>query len=544
MQEDSNTMANTTIAALSHAKSLIPSALEKAHATTGFASRWKSITSKLEQVLPCLSDLSSHPCFSKNALCLELLQSITITLSESIKLAENCSKTCEVGKLQMQSDLDVLSGKLDLNLRDCALLMKTGALSESTPIIASSNIRELLTRLQIGHADSKHKAAEELLEQIKEDDKSVFTVLGRTNISAIIQLLTSASPKTKEKVAHIVCYLVESGSFENLLISEGVLPALVKLAESGTAAAREKAAVSLQRLSLSSDTARSIAGHGGVRPLIEICRAGDSLSQSAAAGTLKNLSAIPEVRQILYEEGIVKVMINLLEFGTVLESKEHAAECFQNLTVSNENLRRCVVSEGGIRSLLRYLKGALPQEPGVIALRNLVGSVSAENLLTLGLIPCLHHVLKEGSIEAQQAAASIICKISCSMEVKRLVGEVGCLPLLIKLLEAKSNVAREVAVQTIACLMSCPQTCREVKKVEKSVPNLVSLLDSSAQNTCKKHAVCCLLMMSSSKKCRKAMVSHGAVGYLKKLSESDVPGAKKLVERLEKGKLRSLFSRK
>lgn len=40
------------------------------------------------------------------------------------------------------------------------------------------------------------------------------------------------------------------------------------------------------------------------------------------------------------------------------------------------------------------------------------------------------------------------------------------------------------------------------------------------------------------------MVSCGAVGYLKKLSEMEVPGSKKLLERIEKGKLKSFFSRK
>jgi hypothetical protein len=40
------------------------------------------------------------------------------------------------------------------------------------------------------------------------------------------------------------------------------------------------------------------------------------------------------------------------------------------------------------------------------------------------------------------------------------------------------------------------------------------------------------------------MIAHGAIGYLKKLSEMDVAGAKKLLEKLERGKLRSLFCRK
>ncbi|KAJ1693435.1 hypothetical protein LUZ63_010133 [Rhynchospora breviuscula] len=543
---------------LASARQLVPTAIERANATTGFPGRWKSILSKLERVPSCLSDLASHPCFSKNTLCKEILQSVASTLSEAINLAELCTSrdSVQLGKLQMQSDLDSLAGKLDLNLRDCTLLVKTGVLSDaSVPAVPAPepptpipnhklNVRELLARLQIGHAEAKHRAVDSLLDVIREDEKSVLSVLGRSNISALIQLLTATAPKVREKAATVICLLAESGSCETLLISEGVLPPLIRLAESGSLVGREKAVITLQRLSMSADTARAIVGHGGVRPLIEICQIGDSISQSAAAGTLKNLSAVPEVRQTLAEEGIVRVMINLLDCGIVLGSKEYAAECLQNLTATNDNLRRSVVSEGGLRSLLTYLDGPLPQESAVGALRNLVSSVSVDSLLSLGLLPRLMHVLKDGSLGAQQAAASAICRVSSSAEMKKLVGEFGCIPLLIRLLEAKSTGAREVAAQAIATLMSCPQNAREIKKDEKSVPNLVQLLDPSPLNTAKKYAIACLLMLSSSKKSKKLMISHGAIGYLKKLSEMEVAGSKKLLERLERGKLRSLFSRK
>jgi hypothetical protein len=153
-------------------------------------------------------------------------------------------------------------------------------------------------------------------------------------------------------------------------------------------------------------------------------------------------------------------------------------------------------------------------------------------------------VLRDGSVGAQQAAAAAICRISSSPEMKRLVGDHGCMPLLVRLLEAKSNGAREVAAQATATLMSCPANARDVKKDEKSVPNLVQLLDPSPGNTAKKYAISCLLSLSASKRCKKLMIAHGAIGYLKKLSEMDVAGAKKLLEKLERGKLRSIFSRK
>ncbi|KAJ6722856.1 ARM REPEAT SUPERFAMILY PROTEIN [Salix koriyanagi] len=495
---------------LSHAQELVPVALDKAREVKGFPGRWKMIISKLEQIPSRLSDLSSHPCFSKNALCKEQLQAVSKTLKEAIELAGLCMGENYGGKLRMQSDLDALSGKLDLNLRDCGLLIKTGVLGEATLPLAvassssepeaaiHSNTRELLARLQIGHLEAKHRA-----------------------LDTLVELLTATSPRIREKAVTVICSLAESGSCENWLVSEGLLPPLIRLVESGSTVGREKATISLQRLSMSADTARAIVGHGGIRPLIEICRTGDSVSQAAAACTLKNISAVPEVRQNLAEEGIVK-----------------------NLTASNDNLKRAVISEGGIRSLLVYLDGPLPQESAVGALRNLVSSVSAEMLISYAFLPRLAHVLKSGSLGAQQAAASAICRVCTSAEMKKLAGEAGCIPLLIKLLEAKSNSVREVSAQAISSLVSVSQNRREVKRDDKSVPNLVQLLDPVPQNTAKKYAVASLASLASCKKCKKLMISYGAIGYLKKLTEMDIPGSKKLLERLERGKLRGLFSKK
>ncbi|CAD5170766.1 unnamed protein product [Musa acuminata subsp. malaccensis] len=541
---------------LCQARQLVPAALDKARAATGFPGRWKSIISKLERVSPCLSDLSSHPCFAKNELCKELLQSVTKTVAEAIGLAGRCCSAeplCS-GKLRMQSDLDALSGELDVLLNDCELLVKTGVLGDAAAATAMSpsvtksptqdGVRELLARLQIGHAEAKHRAVDGLLEAMREDEKSVLAALGRSNICALIRLLSANSMKTRETAATVICLLAESWSCEKLLVSEGVLPPLIRLAESGSLVCREKAVVSLQRLSMAADTARSIVGHGGVPVLIEICQIGDSICQAAAAGTLRNLSAVPDVRQTLADEGIIRVMIDLLNCGMVLGSKEYAAECLQNLTAINDDLRRSVVSEGGPLSLLAYMDGPLPQEPAVCALRNLIGSVAVDGLMSLGVLPRLVHVLKDGSLGARQAAAGIICRISSSSETKKAIGELGCVPLLARMLDAKANTAREVAAQAISGLMSHPQNKRELKKEEKSVANLVRLLDPSPQNTAKKYAVACLLSLSSSKRCKKQMISYGAVGFLKKLCESDIAGAKKLLERLERRKLRGLFIRK
>ncbi|KAL3615618.1 hypothetical protein CASFOL_041279 [Castilleja foliolosa] len=207
-------------------------------------------------------------------------------------------------------------------------------------------------------------------------------------------------------------------------------------------------------------------------------------------------------------------MVILLDRAVLPGSKQYAAECLQNLTINNDDVKKSVFFEGGITSLLKYLDSPL---------------------ISLSILPRLARVLENGSLGARQAAASAICRVCDSGENKRLVGETGCIHFLVKMLEAKNNEAREVAARAIVSLMSVKCNYKEVKREEKSVPSLAALLDSGLHNTAQKYAVSCLAMMSSSKKCRRMMISYGAIGYLKKLVDMDIPGANKLLESLEMG---------
>lgn len=548
-----NIIMDSTEEWLSRVQELVPIALTKAKKVHVFTVKWKIIISKIKQIPPRLSDLSTHPCFSKNALCKEQLQAISKTLDETIDLANTCIEDRYEGKLLTQSKLDSLSGKLDLNLRDCGLLIKSGVLGDisiayttTIPNCSSSQtepiIKELFARLQIGDLEAKKKALDSLVEIIKEDQKSVFNVLGRSNISALVQLLTVSTPGIREHSASIVSTISESGCFEKFLVSENVISPLIRLIESGNALCKEKAIVSLQKLSTSAETSRLIIEHKGAPSLIELCKNSDSILQASAVCTLKNLSAVPDLRKSLVDEEIIKVMINILDHGMLLKSKEYSSECLQNLSFGNENIRRLIISEGGIKSLLSYIDSPFPQEPAMGALKNLIGSVSIDDLVSSGLIPRLVHVLRSGSLGAQVLATSAILQVCNTVEMKKLLGEAGCVSLIIKLLEAKRSDAREAASQVLLSLMEASSNKREVKKDDKSVPNIVQLLDPSPQNSAKKYAILCLLNLSTSKKCRKMMISYGAIGYLKKLSEMEIVGAKKLLGRLEKRKLRSFFS--
>ena len=197
---------------------------------------------------------------------------------------------------------------------------------------------------------------------------------------------------------------------------------------------------------------------------------------------------VPEIRQNLSDEGTIELMISLLERNSHPSCKENAAEFLKNITIGNDSLRRDVILHGGLKTLLNYLNSPVPNEAAALSVKNLSGCVSTDELLSLGLLPRLLHVLKVGSAGAQQAAASTLSKISARMEMKRVIGEEGFLPPIISMLKAKDLAAREAASQALSSLICYQQNAVEVKKEADAVPSLVHLLDPSPSNSAKKYA--------------------------------------------------------
>ncbi|KAK3119133.1 hypothetical protein QOZ80_9BG0714500 [Eleusine coracana subsp. coracana] len=510
----------------------MPAALDAVRTAAGFPGRWKAIVVNLEKLWVCLPILSSHLGQLEthdNALCRELLQSVPDTLATATDIAGRCRAPLTAGKLQLRNSIDALAVKVEVNLRDCELLVKIGELyddsSSSRPlddITSTCSVRELqrlLALLQMSHTEAKYLALDGILEALHKDDKCLASMLDDANASAMVELLTASWPMVvREKAATVVCHMAGSYCCKDVLVSQGALMALIKLAESGSVVGRQKAAVALHHLASRSYEAEAVVmWQGGLLPLIEMCRRknGDSVTQSAAAGTLKNISAAPDLRQVLANHGIIRVMVGLLGRGdAVPESKEHAVQCLVNLTAgyNGDELRRAILSEGGLRGLLLYLGGDNDDQhqAAVSAIRNLVRVISTSS---------------EGDTT-----------------MKRLAGEQGCVSLLVRtMLEHNSKSARQVAAQALASLATYPPNAKEMNKDDKCVAGLVQLLDPSHYSTATiYYAIQCLLSLASTKRSRKLMISHGANGHLKKLM--DVHGATELLQRLEGGMLRSLFS--
>lgn len=544
-------------ALLKCAQELAPQVQAESTLVKAFLGRWKIIRTRLQQLPAHLTDLADSPCFLYNPLCSELLHSIVCSLELARTLAKSCTDLNFRGKLQMQSDLDSLASKLDLHIHDCELVIKSGVLGEAPLAVSRTtpgtsreavrwNIVDLIARLQIGNTDSKQKALNALLDLMEEDDKNVLVVAGQGGIPALVHLLDSSLPAIREKAAAAICTLALADSCEHLILSEGAIAPLVRLLESGSSLAKEKAAAALQGLAFTAENARAVAAHGGAPALIEICRTGTPGAQAAAAGSLRNLAGIPEIRCNIAEEGALPILINLVESGTPL-AQEHAAAALQNLALNDDHMRQAIAAQGGVQPLLRYLDGATTpkaQEIAMGALRNLAASpANIDYLIAAGFLPRLVTVLRHGPLTAQQTAAAAVCHLAFSMESRRSLGDAGVIPPLVKMLDAKTSTAQECAAQALASLLLVESNRKEFLQEDKGISGLVALLDSRNMSISKQYPISALSTLVQHSRCRKQMVSAGACYHLGMLAQRDIAGAKRLLERLERGRLRSIFSR-
>ncbi|KAL2621339.1 hypothetical protein R1flu_001544 [Riccia fluitans] len=530
----------------------------EASGVKAFLGRWKMIRGRLLQLPALLTELSQTPCFMQNALILELLESIVQSLEEAKQLVEKCTELSYIGKLQMQSSLDALAAKLDLHIHDGQLMLKSGVLKEApvppnlvTPETSKEamrwNIRDLLARLQISNTESKQKALDTLVDLMYEDDKNVLFVASQGGIPALVHLLDVSLPSLREKAAAVICSLALNDSCEHLVVSDGAIAPLVRLLESGSSLAKEKAAAALQGLAYTAENARAVAAHGGIPALIELCRIGTPGAQAVAAGAIRNLAGVLELRASIAEEGAIPIIISLVTSGTAL-AQEHAVAALQNFSLNDDKMRQAISREGGIQPLLRYLDSAAnprAREITMEALRNIAAlPANSDLLIEAGFLPRLINVLRNGPLTAQQSAAEAICHLASTNETRRALGEAGIIPFLVKMLEAKTSTAQEFAAQALASLLQIESNCREFMHERQGIAGLVQLLDSRNTTVAKQFSIAALCALASSAKCRKQMVTAGACLRLRALAEGEVSGARRLLERLERGKLLRIFSRK
>ncbi|KAG5523139.1 hypothetical protein RHGRI_035078 [Rhododendron griersonianum] len=545
---------------LNHTTHLLQALLDATPRAHHFKSKWSSIAAKLTSLSSHLSSLSSPTIPTPtNPLSLDLLRSLSLTLSSALSLLTPCLSPSPLpsGKLKTQNDVDSISARLDRHLNDLHVLLKSGVLHDDAVSLSPSSKRDstrveaknLITRLQIGTVESKNSAMDSLLTLLQEDDKNVLIAVAQGVVPVLVRLLDcSSSFEVKEKTVNAISRVSAVDSSKHALMAEGLvlLNNLLRVVESGSGVAREKACIALKALTHSRENARAIGSRGGISSLLAICEAGTPSSQAAAAGVLRDLSLFEEVKENFIEENALRILLTLLASGTSL-AQENAIGCLCNLVKDDFQLKLLVAREGGIDSLKSFwdsVSNVKSLEVAVELVRHLATlNPICEILVSNGFLNRVVSVLSCGVLGVRISAAKAVYELGYNTKTRKELGELGCIAPLVRMMEGKMGEERESAAKALSNLMGFAGNRSIFRKEERGIVVAVQLLDPLTRNLDRKYPVSLLASLVHSKKCRKQMIAAGACGFLQKLVEMDVEGAKKLLESLGKGKIWGVFAR-
>ncbi|CAL5342364.1 hypothetical protein CsSME_00026962 [Camellia sinensis var. sinensis] len=542
---------------------LLTHLLQSSLSIKSFTGRWQIIRSKLASLKSSISEISDSPHWSENPLLQNLLPNLLSTLHRLQTLSDQCSDPSHsVGKLLMQSDLDMATGWLCKQIQDIDLLLRSGVLRQSNAIVLSQPapgsakeelgffIRDLFTRLQIGGIEFKKKATESLLQLLADDEKAATLVAKEGNISYLIHLLDlNAHPSIREHAVSVVSILASaSEQSRKCVFEEGGLGPLLRIIESGSMGLKEKAAMAVEAITADVDNAWAVSAYGGVSVLIEACRSGSLTTQGYAVGALKNVAAVEDIRVSLGEEGAIPVLVQLLASGTA-SAQEKAANCIAILASSGEFFRALIIQERGLQRLLQLLHESTSSETLEHVLRaiySLSASDSTSRTLSSSttFIIQIAELIKHGNILLQQISASLLANLTISDGNKRAIA--GSMGALVKLMESsKPDGLQEVVAKALVSLLTVRSNRKDLVRDEKSVMRLVQMLDPKYELVSKKFpvAVVAAIMAGGSQGCRKRLVAAGAYGNMQRLAEMEVAGAKKALQRLSGNRLKNIFSR-
>lgn len=529
-----------------------------------FIGRWQILRTKLISVQSSLSSVSDSNHWSENPLLHTLLPSLLSTLQRLKALSDQCAHSSFTGgKLLMQSDLDIASNSLSNHLHDLDLLLRSGVLHQSNAIVLSQPgpgsdkqdlllfIKDLFTRLQIGGVEFKKKALESLLSLLNDDEKAAGLVASEGNIGYLLNLLDFHHHNTIREQAVLALAMLVSASDESrkIVFEEGGLGPLLRILESGSMQLREKAAIAIESITTDPENAWAVLAYGGVSVLIEACRSGSVATKSHAVGAIRNVAAVEDIKSNLAEEGAVPVLVQLLVSGSG-SAEEKAANCIATLAGSGEYYRVLITQERGLQRLMQLVQdpssSTLAIEHALRAINSLSMSESSARILSssTGFVVQLGEFVKKGSFVIQQISSSLLGKLPISDGNKRAVS--SCMVSLVKLMECPKPVGlQEAATEALVALLTVRSNRKELVRDEKNVMRLARMLDPKNETVNKKYpvAVTAAVLGGGSNGCRKRLVASGAYQNLQSLTEMEVPGAKKVLQRLAGNRLKSIFSR-
>ncbi|XAR53676.1 hypothetical protein NMG60_11022321 [Bertholletia excelsa] len=542
---------------------LISSLISLSHTIRVFTVKWKSIESKLEELLAGLSSIEN--CGSGEDPSLSgVVAAIINTVNECFDLARRCTELSYGGKLLMQSDLDIIRSKLDFHAKNLTGLYTSGLLKESyaiivlKPVLGSSRedmkfyLKDLLSRMKIGGTELKRQALVAFNEVIREDEKFIKIALEMDSFAGLlVNFLLSQEVELQEEAAKGVSVIAGFDSYKGLLVRGGVIAPLIRVLESGSEVGREMSTRCLMKLTENSDNVWSVSAHGGVTALLKICSNYNSRGElvGLACGVLKNLAWVEEIKRFMVEDGAIPIFIELT--GSKDEVAQiNSIEFLQSLAFRDDSVMQMIVKEGGICMLVRVLDpkstySLKSREAASKAIVNLCfSSMNTTNIvINYGFLDHILYFLRHGEVSVQELALKAVFQLSrASEEAKKAMGDLGFLPELVKLLDAKSLQVRDMAAEVLSGMISVPKNRKRLVQNEASLGLLLKLIDpEDASSSTRKFLLSIVMSLASCHNARRKIVHSGYLKNIEKLAEAEVSDAKKIVRKLSSSGFLSMF---
>ncbi|KAL3522165.1 hypothetical protein ACH5RR_014999 [Cinchona calisaya] len=554
---------------IEHAIQLISSLISVSHSIRVFAVKWQCIRDRLEELLSSLTVIENCCDNSiENPSFIRTLKSIFSALKECDDLAKTCLGLSYSGKLLMQSDLDIVCGRLSDYTKSLSDIYTLGLLTQNYAIVLSRPnlgaskddmklyVMDLLSRFKIGCADMKRDALISFNEVIQEDEKYVkIAVEIASFVSSLVNFLDSNENEIQQEAAKAVSVIARIGNYRGVLIGGGIIAPLIRVLESGSQLSKEFAAKCLLKLTENSDNAWSVSAHGGVTALLKICSHCDCGGElvGLACGVLKNLVGVEEIKKFMVEEDAIPIFIKLLRSrDAAAVSQISSIDFLLTMASGDETTRQMIIKEGGVCALVRVLDPKLPfpSKAREMALKGIMSfcfskANSFNTLLNYGFLDHIMYFFHYGDVSVQELALKAAFWLSgTSEEAKKTMGDAGVLPELVKFLDSKSLEVCEMAAETLYSMILVPKNRKKFVQNDKNVGFLLQMLDHLEINSGNKKLLLSILMsLTSCNSARKKIANSGYLKKIEKIAESDHNSdAKKIVRKLSSNRFRSIFN--
>lgn len=543
---------------------LISSLISLSYSIRVFPSKWQSIRIKLDKLNSGL--ITAENCSSNdNSVFSDVIQSIQSTSMECHDLAHRCMDLTYTGKLLMQSDLDIVSSKLDLHLKDLSRIYTAGMMTFAYAIVvsrpgngASLNdmkfyAKDLYTRMKVGDLEMKNQALIALNEILHEDDKYVKIVaeLGEL-VGLLVNFLAYEEAGIQEKSAEAISIIAGFDCCKGELVGSGAIVSLIWVLEKGSNVAKESAVRALQKLTENSDNVWSVSAHGGVHVLLKICNDGNCPGEliGSACRVLKNLVGVDEIKRFMVEEGAISLFMKLLRSKDKI-IQIGSIEFLLATAYGDVPVQQIFIREGGTESLIHFLDPKSNSSPKTqsIALRAInnlcLSSIDSLNILmgteVLNWVVSLMH---NGDALVQESAVKTAFRLSrISEETKKAMGDVGFIPVFISLLDSKSFEIREMAAEALANMVLVRRNRKRFMQEDSNVIRILQQLDLEKEKSgVNKFLLSMLLSLTDSNTGRRKIANSGFEKRLKRLAEAEVTEAKRIMKRLSGKGLLSILN--